>query len=271
MPLSADVLDRVSPLRGNLFSFKTAIERERQLALADRGRCMLEGPEPSSVIELGRLMDEKFPLDQDPETPGVQASAESVYERNEKWRDYLRRRFTHGVLAHEMGHRWGCATCSRRRSTPSTTAPSTRQLRTRDGAETEYCSEAAEDGSECVGPRWLDPVTESEQKGLLYRWQKTSVMDYPGDVTQETLDIGPYDRAALRFAYGDMVDMWDSEDARCNATGSSCTTSGGLLVDQLDGFGGVTGPWYQGSTGIVHYSRLQNELGLIRDCRRGEP
>jgi hypothetical protein len=266
-PLSRDVLDRVSPLRSNLFGFKTALDRQRQLLLAERGRCMLEGPEPSSVVELGRIMDEKFPLDEDPETPGIQATAESVYQRNESWRDYLRRRFTHGVLAHEMGHSMGLRHVFTSSFDAINYRPQYWQLRTRDGAETEYCTEPTEDGTECVGPRWRDPVTESEQKGLLYRWQQTSVMEYPGDLSQETLDIGPYDRAALRFAYGDMVDMWDSEEARCNATGSSCTTAGGLLVDQLDGFGGITGPWYQGSTGIVHYSRLQNELGLIRGCR----
>lgn len=266
-PLSSDVLDRVSPLRSNLLSFKSAVERERHLRLAEHGRCMLEGPEPSSVVELARVMDEKFPLDQDPEKPGIQATPESIYERNQKWRDYLRRRFTHGVLAHEMGHSMGLRHVFTSSFDALNYRPQYWQLRTRDGAETKYCEHAVEDGSECIGPRWLDPVTEEERKGLIYRWQQTSVMDYPGDISQETLDIGPYDRAAIRFAYADMVDVWDDPDVRCGANGSRCTAGGTLLVDLLDSFGGVTGPWYRGSSGYIHYSRLHNELGLIRDCR----
>jgi hypothetical protein len=70
------------------------------------------------------------------------------------------------------------------------------QLRTRDGQETAYCSEPTDDGTSCVGPRWRDPVTDAERDGMLWTWEHTSVMDYPGELSQEIVGIGSYDRAA---------------------------------------------------------------------------
>ena len=261
-------LDRVSPLRGNFFRFKTELERRQHLEMAEKGRCMLEAPEPSSVVDLGRVLEFKFPLaDADPNTEGVQADAKAIYDRNEKWRDYIRRRITHGVLAHEMGHSMGLRHVFTSSFDAINYRPQYWQLRTRDGEETAYCDQPTNDGRDCVGPRWRDPVTDTERDGMIYSWQQTSVMDYPGDLTQEMLDIGPYDRAAIRFAYADVTDIWDDPAAACppGDGGRSCTRAGDILQDRLDSFGGIGGPWYGGST-LIHYSRLQEELGLIRNC-----
>jgi hypothetical protein len=258
-PYDEAALDRVSPLRGNFFRFKAELERRQHVALASSGRCMLEAPEPSSVVDLGQMLDAKFPL--------LQNDAQGIYERNEKWRDYVRRRITHGVLAHEMGHSMGLRHVFTSSFDAINYRPQYWQLRTRDGAENEYCEEPTNDGTDCVGPRWRDPVTETERDGLLYTWAQTSVMDYPGDLTQEMLDIGAYDRAAIRFAYGDVADIWDDPSALCPANGASrsCSRAGDILQDRLDTFGGIGGPWYGGNT-LIHYSRLNAELGLIRDC-----
>jgi len=260
-------LDRVSPLRGNFLRFKAELEHRQQVELAHRGRCMLEAPEPSSVVDLGRVLDAKFPLDVDPDTDGVQYDEQALYERNEKWRDYLRRRITHGVLAHEMGHSMGLRHVFTSSFDAINYRPQYWQLRTRDGEETAYCEQPTNDGTDCVGPRWRDPVTKAERDGLLYTWQQTSVMDYPGDLTQEMLDIGPYDRAAIRFAYADVTDIWDDPNAVCppSSSGRACTRAGDILQDRLDSFGGIGGPWYGGNE-LIHYSRLQEHLGLIRNC-----
>ncbi|HET9930414.1 MAG TPA: hypothetical protein VFQ35_07000, partial [Polyangiaceae bacterium] len=127
-------------------------------------------------------------------------------------------------------------------------------------------------------------------EGMLTTWQQTSVMDYPGDVTQDMLDIGAYDRAAIRFLYADVADIWNDPRVSCDVrrdgngaasvngptmgTVSKCTDDGGLVSDQLDSFGGITGSWYGASAGIdkvIHYSKLDQRLDLIRDCRAADP
>src|SRR6201999_4255518 len=101
------------------------------------------------------------------------------------------------------------------------------QLRTQNGAQTRVCTTATNDGSTCVGPRWYDPVTQAERDGLIWRWQQTSVMDYAGDLTQDPLGIGAYDRAAMRLEYADVADVWD--DTSKPATCHPVSGSGGIL------------------------------------------
>ncbi|HEY3252393.1 MAG TPA: hypothetical protein VGJ91_00540, partial [Polyangiaceae bacterium] len=103
-----DQTNRASPLRGNFAQFLADFEQQRQIRLAALGRCSEEAPEPSSLGDWAAIMDRKFPLaDEDPQTPGVQASAAAVADRNGKWRDFIRRRLTVGVLEHELGHSMG--------------------------------------------------------------------------------------------------------------------------------------------------------------------
>ncbi len=96
-------------------------------------------------------------------------------------------------------------------------------------------------------------------------------MDYPGDLAQDTLGIGPYDRAAMRLAYADVADVWDEPAAvNCTpaATGNpTCSTNGYTLHSLLDGFGGLIGPAYTDNSVDFHYSQLNSRLGLIRNCK----
>ena len=276
---SADQLNMASPLRGNFAQFLADFEQQRQIRLATLGRCSQEAPEPSSMADWAAIMDKKFPLtDEDPMTSGVQASAAAVAERNGKWRDFVRRRLTVGLVEHELGHSMGL----RHQFTSSFDAlnfrPQYWQLRTQNGKQTATCSASTTDGSTCTGPRWYDPITQAERDGLIWRWQQTSVMDYAGDLTQDTLDLGAYDRAAVRMEYADVADVWDEPktvncapgvpDALGNPpTGPSCTASGTALHSLLDGFGGLTGPWYNNGRQYFHYSQLHKQMNLIRDCK----
>lgn len=271
--LTSSMLDQLSPLRGNFFTFREEIAQARQIANANAGRCELEAPEPTNMAAWSRILDQKFPLaDRDPNLDGVQATTEDVIARNERWRDFLRRKMTFSVISHEIGHSLGLAHVFTSSADALNYRPQYWQLRTRDGAESELCTDAVADGESCVGPRWLDPVTPAEENGLIYRWMHTSVMEYPGELTQDTLDISSYDRAAIRFAYGDVTDVWNDDNVRCTgvAAGRNCTRGGEMLQARLDSFGGIIGPVYGLFTRLdnaVHYSALQNELGLIRNCR----
>jgi len=277
-----DQINRASPLRGNFAQFLADFEQQRQLRLAAMGRCSQEAPEPSSMADWALIMSKKFPLvDEDPNTPGIQASPSAVAERNEKWRSFVHRRLTFGVLQHELGHSMGL----RHQFTSSFDAlnfrPQYWQLRTQNGTQTKTCTAATTDGSTCTGPRWYDPVTQAERDGLIWRWQQTSVMDYPGDLTQDTLGIGAYDRAAMRLEYADVADVWDEPSTvRCGPPGTdafgnpssnpTCTPNGVALHGLLDGFGGLTGPFYNNGRQYFHYSQLHKQLNLIRDCQAAD-
>jgi hypothetical protein len=267
-PASAATLDMASPLRGNAVAFKHELDRLRETQMAHDGHCMLQAPEPISLDNWGRVMARKFPL---PENP----SSSDVLERNQKWFEYIRRSLTYGVMLHELGHSMGLRHVFTSSFDALNFRPQYWQLRTRDGAETDYCTEATTDGSTCVGPRWRDPVTDTERDGMIWMWQQTSVMDYPGELSQETVGIGAYDRAALRFAYGDVTDVVDDAAANCPASASgaprSCTDNGFTLADLIDtSFGGIGGPWYFDNATSFHYSMLGQKFDLARDCQEAD-
>ena len=260
-----------SPLRGNFAQFLLDFERQRQSRLAALGSCIAAAPEPSSVVDWAVIMNQKFPLaDEDPSTPGVQASPAAIAARNDKWRDYIRKHITVGVIEHELGHSMGLEHNFTSSFDAMNFRPQYWQLRTQNGSVTQACTATTADGSNCVGPRWSDPITQAERDGLIWRWQQTSVMDYPGDLTQDTLDIGAYDRAAIRMAYADVADVWDDATVRCKGSASgtaNCTTNGATVHGLLDGFGGIVGPLYADNTTQFHYSELNKRLKLIRNCQ----
>lgn len=274
-PNDEPAINTASPLRANAWQHGSLLERERQLHLAASGRCVLEASGASSTADLGAALLRKFPgADLDPSTDAIEMTAGSLAERNQKWREYLRRRIHRSVVAHEMGHSLGLRHVFTSSFDALNYPPQYWQLRTRDKRETAYCESPTTNGTRCIGPRWKDPVTPTEREGLLTMWQQTSVMDYPGEIAQDLLGIGPYDRAAIRFVYGDVTEVWNDPQARCSAQpfgGVSCSRAGEILQDQLDSFGGISGPFYGstlGAQGVLHYSQLDQALDLIRNCER---
>jgi hypothetical protein len=267
IPPSSATLDLASPLRGNAVAFKAELDRLRENQMGQDGQCMLGGaPEPISVDDWAQIMNEKFPLPAKP-------SASDMMDRNQKWHDYIRRHLTFGVILHELGHSMGLRHVFTGSFDALNFHPQYWQLRTQDGAETEYCKTPTDDGSKCVGPRWRDPVTTTERKGLIWMWEHTSVMDYPGDLTQEAVGVGAYDRAAVRFAYGDVTDVVDDDSVNCppaaNGTGRACTQNGTTISQLVDAsFGGIGGPWYRDNDHFFHYSQLGQRLNLVRDCHQ---
>jgi hypothetical protein len=266
LPIDGAMADAASPLALNNPKVALELERMHDLALASRGACMLrEAPEAAGVPGLAEALARKFPL------AGGETDLQK-HDRQERMFQYLRRRYQYAVIAHEMGHSIGL-----RHNFVSNTAalffrPQYWQLRTRNGAVTAPCTGAAgEDPKACVGPRYLDAVTDEEQSQLLWMYQHSTVMDYPGDVTQDLLGLGVYDLAAARFFYGDVVSVHEGGDPRYLAGGDVAMG----LLRATDTFGGLAGIRYgvrkKGRFEDIHYSELAHEYNLLTDCREVAP
>ncbi len=247
-----DAVNKASFLRGMNPQLRAWMKRMREKSFAQRGYCEVEQPEPDSLVGLARQAQKLFPLPDtsDPNYPALK------HQRDESLRKWIREQFHVAVIAHEMGHSMGL----RHNFTGSIDSLNYHkqywQLRTRNGAE-KPCQDVMTpntDGTKCAGPRWMDPVTEQEVNGMIWKWGSTTVMDYPGDQTQDMNDIGNYDKAAMRFAYGDVVDV-DTDAAQSNDKGKA-------YLQVLDGFGGIGGQ----SLGGVHYTWYNEYYHILNNC-----
>jgi hypothetical protein len=266
-PFAGDpsILQGASPLRG----LNPRAARWQQMLLASvmktRSMCMLQDePEPDSLVGMARQAAALFPLpDQsDPNYPAL------VYQRGQAVHQWIREQFHMSVIAHEMGHSMGL----RHNFTGSWDALNYHteywQLRSRNGQE-KHCgypgpldaTSPHTNGTDCLGPRWVDPVTDQETNGLLWKWASSTVMDYPGDQTQDMNDIGLYDKAAMRFGYGNLVDVENKQIF--NETGGNVSQNAAAdLVNALDGFGGIWGS----TIGQKHYSTYNDTYNLLGTC-----
>jgi hypothetical protein len=247
-----------SPLRGMNPALHAWTKRQKALTMAQNGFCSVEQPEPDALVGMARMAQKLYPMPQanDPNF------AAKKYSRDQALHQWIREQFHVSVIAHEMGHSMGL----RHNFTGSFDAlnyrPEYWQLRSRNGAE-KACPDAitpSTDGTKCLGPRWIDPITEPEVNGLLWKWGSTTVMDYPGDQTQDMNDIGSYDKAAMRFCYGQMVDV--DIDANFNPASGAGNAKGNAYVSAMDGFGGIGGQ----SIGGLHYSKYNDNFHILNNC-----
>ncbi len=260
MPLSESVLDIASPLRGANPSVERDFKNMKEAALGARGACILhEAPAPLAMVDLSNLLQRKFGAF------NREDSKQAQYDRAEKMRVYLANRAHLGVMAHEMGHSIGL----RHNFVSSADAwgyrPQYWQLRTKNGQVTAKCDDLTSDGEGCVGPRYFDPVTQNEKDNFIWAYMQSTVMDYPGEGTQELRGLAVYDFAATRFFYGDVVAV--HADPSYNA---GTPRSEGLL-SKMDNFGGITGLQPQIGATTIHYSELQSNFELIKDCKVVDP
>jgi hypothetical protein len=103
---------------------------------------------------------------------------------------------------------------------------------------------------------------------------QSTVMDYPGDVSQDMIGLGAYDFHAARMFYTDVSTVSQSDDFKA-------TTPNGLgITAATDNFGGLAGIKYSvGETGAdgkattkeFHYSELQNRYQQISNCYNVTP
>jgi hypothetical protein len=263
--LSGAVGAQISPLGLNNPLAAHQLQQLRDNALAARGACVVdEAPEPSSLTGLADILAKKFPAGAS-ETPAAQQS------RYDAMFQYLRRRYHYGVLAHEMGHSIGLRHNFVSSSAPLFYRPQYWQLRTRNSQVTAPCTDAVADGSTCVGPRYWDPVTTEEQSNLIWMWMQSSVMDYPGDTSQDMLGLGITDFAAARFFYGDSVSVYT------NPSYKAASPIGTGITLATDTFGGLYGIRYGlkstsgAGTDDFHYAQLQNNYQVITNCAPATP
>ncbi len=262
MPTSEGVLNRISPLRGGNRSFERDLYNMREIALAERGSCMLaEAPAPISMTGMADVLERKF----GPFNPNDDRATQ--FARAEKMRRYIARKAHYAVMVHEMGHSIGLRHNFVSSSDAYNYRPQYWQLRTNNGAVTEPCTDLAQGGEDCVGPRYFDPVTDSERDNLIWMWMHSSVMDYAGEITQDMLGLGAYDFAAAKMFYGETVAVFGDESYAANSN------RGSGMLGKMDNFGGILGFQWNigGQDDSFHYSELNNNYELIQDCKTVNP
>ncbi|MEO8801186.1 MAG: hypothetical protein ABI551_25060, partial [Polyangiaceae bacterium] len=270
---NAALVQAASPLQSLNPRVRQWFQRLKDLRAGYNSSCMIQQPEPDALVGLARQAQRLYPLPQDApaDSPGYAKVGSSDYAplkaaRDQALHQWIRDQFNVGVITHEMGHSMGL----RHNFTGTFDSMNYHtqywQLRTRNGAEKKCPDNITPhaNGADCVGPRWIDPVTDAETNGLIWKWGSSTVMDYPGDQTQDMNDIGLYDKAAMRFGYVDLVDV-DAVPRK----GEAKT----LYDGRYDGFGGISGPFdvtsFNGQTGRLtstHYSGFNDLLDLVGHC-----
>jgi hypothetical protein len=277
-PFAGDpaTLTAASPLRGLNPRLQQWTQKVMDKALKTKQMCLLQDePEPDSLVGMARQAAQLFPAPPNPKDPNYPAQ---LYQRDQALHQWIREQFHMSVVAHEIGHSVGLAHNFTGSWDSLNYHPEYWQLRTRNGAE-HYCGATVDkngvatgpldattphtNGTDCVGPRWVDPVTDQEASGLIWKWASSTVMDYPGDQTQDMNDIGAYDKAAMRFGYADLVDV-EKNKTYSERNGATVSSTGLDFVQALDGFGGIFGA----SLGnpAWHYSTYADRYGVLGKC-----
>lgn len=252
---TASVLRSLNP------ALRRDLRNARENALAARGACILDSeaimssPTPHTYTKMANVMERKF-------GPWGAATKDEQLAHAEAIRSYIAQKYQYGVIIHEMGHSIG----HRHNFVSSSFAwgyrPQYWQLRTKDGTVDSTCINVSDDGEDCIGPRYFDPPTETETDNLLYMFQQSSVMDYAGELAQDMIGLGAYDFAAARMFYGQTIAVQQGEDNL--ADGRNADT----LFGVMDDFGGILGySWVRNGGNPIHYSKLQDEMGLISNCQ----
>ncbi len=253
-----------SPLRGANPTLLRELHGARELALAERGACVMhQAPSPLGIADLADVFATKFgPFDPSASKTAQAAHAERIFK-------YVAQKAHYAVVTHEMGH----SIALRHNFVSSSDAfnyrPQYWQLRTDNGANNTLCGAVDPTGA-CVGPRSVDPINSNEKQNLIQMFMQSSTMDYAGEGSQDFLGLGAYDFAAARMFYGDVAAVLDNPQARVG----SPLAQGALA--KLDNFGGILGMSFSVGDGLgdtidIHYSQLQANYGLISDCRQVDP
>jgi hypothetical protein len=119
-------------------------------------------------------------------------------------------------------------------------------------------------GTKQPRPRYLDPESQAEREGValsgglragISEFMQSSIMDYGAGFNSDIHGLGKYDRAAIEFAYGDIVEVFtDVKDAYLLGALQASATYGATLplLVSCDGNDYVS----------VHYTKLPQVVNL---------
>ncbi len=240
--------------------------------LAARGTCILrEAPAAMALTGLADVMESKFAAKWGEFGTGNQGDDPTITDedwqamRAEAMRKYVANHLHHAVIVHEMGHSVGMRHNFVSSSDAQNYRPQYWQLRTKDGTVTESCETYTEDGSTCIGPRWFDPLDGDERDNMIWMWMQSSVMEYPGEYTQDMIGVGAWDFAAHRMFYGDTVAVFADESYELKQDRAD------YQIFKMDSFGGIVG--YRPEFTVdnepinIHYSEYHKHYEMIQDCQ----
>jgi hypothetical protein len=177
--LSPEAVDRASPLRRI---------RQQRLRRAKAARAQRNSKRCAYFREFV-----------DPSVEGVAADYAGWDPEDIRWEIMMG--LHRGTMAHEMGHTLGLRHNLEGSADPFNYGEDYWALR--------------DDGN--LGPRYLDPETPEEIDAGIRQYQYSSVMDYLSRFNSDSLGARSYDRAAIKFGYGRMMEVVYSDEAAYNS------------------------------------------------------
>jgi hypothetical protein len=211
---SDELLGMTSPLRSYDMGELAAGDQRLIQALGQRGVCYLDKLTSIGTPEisgLGQYYRSKY--------PGLTGAdfAEQVYQ--DLWVEIYK-----GIQLHEIGHSLGLLHNFTSSWDSANYDPQYWQLRTHEGTSTASCAGNVRPGGaevsqdSCMGPRYLDPLTNDEmgidaeaRPGLNY-YAHTSTMEYQNARFFETIGLGQYDVMAMKVLYGRVLETMDKRN-----------------------------------------------------------
>jgi hypothetical protein len=253
-----EIVKRSSPFGRVSPRLRKILDKKALQGRAQRHGCRREAPDPDHILGLAHRAIKLFGA----VNPG---DAGAVKDQHDKIVQWARQNYAIGVFSHEFGHSMGLRHNFAGTFDALNYDTHYWELRTKNGTVTQTCPAGNNDGENCIGPRYTDPITPGEIDGGINGFATSSVMDYPGDQALDMYLIGKYDKAAMRMGYGGTVDVWAGLGSALSRDPKAYTALG---LDDPPGLFGVKyfpkpdGTDYQ----YIHYSQFGQLFGLVDGC-----